>query len=182
MSIDPGINHTGYSHYRIDIAGQLKLTGYGAISPGSAAKELDDLERAGLITDGVMAHISRYKPAFVFLERPPNTIYYQGKCSPSMLIARAQNVFKVVGVTYAIFSHIRTKLGLRIIPIEPVKWQERSKAKRGDLAIKDWSLKLANSLISQLTNEIPCLKSDRDENIADAISMGYIAFQAGMAG
>lgn len=180
LALDPGIRHTGFSHWRIDDNGKLSLRSYGAVSV--ARDDMDDLERAGIMVDGVMAHVATKKPAFVFLERPPNTIYHQGKATPKFLIARAQSVFKVVGVTYAIACAIRRAVGLRTIPIDPVKWQERSVAGRGGLCIKDWSLKLANSLITQYTNEIPSLHSDRDENIADAISMGYIAFNKGMAG
>lgn len=180
LALDPGINHTGYAQYRIDERGKLSLPAFGAISVNG--KDMDDLDRAGLMVDGVVAHISQRKPAFIFLERPPNTIYHQGKSSPKLLIARAQNVFKVVGVAYSIAVRLRTFTGLNVIPVDPVKWQERSKAQRGGLDIKDWSIKLANSLIMQLSNETPQLHSDRDENIADAVSMGYIAFQAGMAG
>jgi hypothetical protein len=180
LSIDPGINHTGFAHYRIGMQGELSLKDYGAVS--LAKDGLDDLERAGIIVDTVMAHVNQKRPAFVFLERPPNTIYYQGKCSNAMLIARAQNVFKVVGITYAISVRVRPLTGLRLFPVEPVKWQERSPKKRLGLSIKDWSIKLANSIITQTTSNPANLGSERDENIADAISMGWIAFGLGMAG
>jgi hypothetical protein len=178
LSIDPGINHTGLATYKVE-DGKPKLITWSAISPN--AREECDIERAGFIVDSTQATVNLTKPAFVFLERPPNTIYYQGKSSPGMLIARAQSVFKVIGVTYAIAIRLRNFTGLKTILVDPVKWQERSKAKRDGLNIKDWSLRLANSLITQLTTEVANLHTERDINIADAICMGYIAFSKNMA-
>lgn len=176
LSIDPGINYTGLAVYKIDLQGNLRINKAVAIS----TPDCDDLERAGLIVEMVEAHIHTEKPAFLFLERPPNTIYYQGRLSPGAIIARAQSVFKVIGVTYAISARLRREVGLKVIPIDPVKWQERSKAKRDGLDIKDWSLRLANSLLQQISDISPSLHSNRDENIADAISMGYLAYQREM--
>ena len=180
LAIDPGINHTGFAHYKIGMQGELALRDYGAIS--LAKDDLDNLERAGIIVDSVMAHINEKRPAFMLLERPPNTIYYQGRLDMKNIIARAQNVFKVVGITYAISARVRTLTGFRCFPIDPAKWQERSPKKRLGLSIKDWSIKLANSIITQTTSNPANLGSERDENIADAISMGWIAFGLGMAG
>lgn len=179
LSLDPGINHTGFAHWRIDLQGNVRLSEFGAIS--SMIPSEDDLERASVIVENVVAHISTYKPAFIFLERPPSTVYYQGRLSPGMIVARAQSVFKVIGVTYAIAIRVRSLTGMRVFPVDPAKWQERSKKKRDGLSIKDWSLRLANTLITQCSDKVPDLRTAKDENIADAVSMGYIAYQTGMA-
>lgn len=98
-----------------------------------------------------------------------------------MLIARAQSVFKVIGVTYAIYVRFKELTGLNIFLVNPATWQERSKKLRGDLDIKDWSLKLANSVIANNSDQVPDLHTAADENIADAISMGYLSYRHGLA-
>jgi hypothetical protein len=178
LSLDPGINNTGFAFYRINDDHSLKLREYGVISPPDND---EPLIRVSDLVDQVFLHVTTKKPAFVFLERPPDTIYHQSRCHPAALVARAQSVFKVIGVTYSLYSRLRQLVGISIFPVDPVKWQERSSIKRGGLEIKDWSLKMANGIIATSSDSIPNLHTDRDENIADAISMGYISYSHGLA-
>lgn len=139
------------------------------------------MRRAVNIAEAVVAEIHTSRPAFVFLERPPDTIYYQGRLSPGMIVARAQNVFKVIGVTYALYARLIEMVGMTIFLIDPVTWQERSAKKRDGLDIKDWSLRMANNIIVNHSDHSPDLRTAADENIADAISMGYLSYRSGLA-
>ena len=98
-----------------------------------------------------------------------------------MLIARAQSVFKTIGVTYTLYTRLRRFTGVNVYLIDPVKWQERSAKARGELDIKEWSLRLANTLLATASTLEANLHTKRDENIADAICMGYRAYKAGLA-
>ncbi len=100
-----------------------------------------------------------------------------------MIIARAQSVFKTIGVTYSLYARLRQLMGISLYLVDPVTWQERSRKKREGLDIKDWSLQVANGIINHCTNPaIPGeLHTEKDKNIADAISMGYLAYMKGLA-
>lgn len=142
----------------------------------------EPIKRADWLADQVSWQVEKNKPGFVFLEKPPDTIYHQGRMSPGQLIARAQNVFKVVGVTYSLYTRISSRFPqVSLFLIDPVKWQERSSKARQGLEIKEWSLKLANSLIVAYGNAEANLHTKRDENIADAIAMGHISYNSGFA-
>lgn len=139
------------------------------------------MRRAVNITEALVAEVHTCRPAFVFLERPPDTVYYQGRLNPGQLVARAQSVFKVIGVTYAVYARLIEMVGISIFLVDPVDWQERSSKKREGLDIKDWSLRLANGIIANNSELAPTLRTEADENIADAISMGYLSYSRGLA-
>lgn len=178
LSLDPGINHTGLARYYINQDHSLQIREYLTISP---PENDEPLIRAEWIADRAALHVEQHKPAFVFLERPPDTVYHQSRLSQDMLIARAQSVFKTIGVTYTLYTRLRRFTGVNVYLVDPVKWQERSQKARGDLDIKEWSLRLANTLLATASNLEANLHTKRDENIADAISMGYRAYKAGLA-
>lgn len=181
LSIDPGIRHTGYARYRVTLTGTLELLDFGKISPG---EELDTYHRVSFITGSLQSYVETIKPAFAFVEHPPDTIYEQKKSDLKLLIARAQNVFKLVGVAYSIFTLLHS-LRVEVIPILPVHWQERSPKLRGNLDVKEWSLQLANILLEDgalnQSRRKAILQTKADENIADAICLGYRAFKLGLA-
>ena len=86
-------------------------------------------------------------------------------------MGRAQSIFKLAGVTYAIAATL-DMMGVEVIPVSPVEWQERSKKARTNLEIKDWSMALASGVMKAYAPATAQAELN-DHNICDAISIGY---------
>jgi len=175
LSIDPGINVTGFARYKITNTGQLQLLDFGAIKPPTSYKTL---EQVRYITGALKLYTTRHRFAWAFVENPPDTVYEGNKRGMNYMIARAQSIFKLVGVAYSIYQML-ADANVIVRPVLPAEWQERSKKKRGGEDIKSWSLGYANSVLQStdlnFTGRVPYLQSKIDENIADAISLGHLA-------
>lgn len=177
LSIDPGINVTGFSRYDVSLTGISKLVRYGAIIPPESE---NNYEQINYIVDSVSGFDKDFKPGFILVEQPPSTVYGGKQLSKDMLIARAQSVFKTVAVAASILATLRhTSRALRV-PILPVQWQENIKRHKG-LTSKEWSLREANKiLIADMQRPANTLHTKQDENIADSITMGRRVFDNGM--
>jgi hypothetical protein len=94
---------------------------------------------------------------------------------PERIVARAQSVFKTMGVTMGLLTGLRSNRLPDPVPFFPRHWEPSDKA-RGKRPIKEWSLDQANCLIRDFsdTDERVYLTTKKDENIADAICMGFI--------
>lgn len=179
MALDPGIKVTGYSFYYVDNSGTLRLKDYGCWKP---LEDGDEYLRVAWIADQAMAYVRSAGPGFTFLERPPDTVYNQGKGSKFksadyVAIARAQSVFKTMGVFYALHTILRTQTKTMIQPIYPVQW-ELSKKQRGNQEVKEWSREMANKITKEARPQDGVLN---EQNTADAITMGYFGYHRGYA-
>ena len=172
ISIDPGINHTGWAVYDVPLVGDFRLIDFNSFD----TTQEDRFLRIGEILDRAEGVLNQHRPSMAFLENPPDTVYEQ-KMPMKQIIARAQSVFKTVGVCYSIYTALRSRK-ITTFTILPVNWQVRSKAQRGGQDIKEWSLNLANCIIKQdLKHSQAILHTGREENIADAICLGYLAYR-----
>jgi hypothetical protein len=166
LCLDPGIGTTGYAVYR-SLPSKLSLTEYGGFSPDDT---LSEFARIQLIIDDVMRVIDKYRPQVAYMEQPPYTIYSPG--GRNQIIARAVSVFKTVAVCFSLFTAISRSTKTLVIPVLPSQWQLSPK-QRGKRDTKEWSLSVANGIIQREHFGREWLMTSRDENIADAISLGW---------
>lgn len=180
-AIDPGVNATGYAVYQTSLAGISKLIRYGAAVPPENFQT--EHERTAYIVDKLQSVLIEVESAFCYVEQPPFTLYNQKSLSNDRLIARAQSVFKTVAVCFSLLTMIRyLRLNRKCIPypLFPTQWQ-LSKKQRGGLDTKEWSLKIANVILTNDMARPPnVLHTAQDENIADAVVMGNLAFLNGL--
>lgn len=180
MFIDPGINCTGYCFIDTSIKKDklnIKILGFGSIEP-----IYDNVNgRSYEIAESIVAKISRYQVDYVISEYPPDTIYGYGRMSKSGIVARAQSIFKLFGVCHAIHTIIASNLRtVGFFTVLPNQWQD-SKKKRGGLGTKEWSLKMANVILSKhykhYRRDQVELETKKHENIADAVTMMYMVLK-----
>ena len=171
--IDPGINFCGYALYECELreddqAVVTRLKRSGCITHASKGKT--DLDRTLAIAEGVMLHLSSKKLRKVYIEEPPPTIYNQRGMNKSSLVARAQSIFRTVGVAYAVAQSFASSK----FPVEmlyPTSWQP-GKSTYAGLTVKEWSLNNANGIL-RMNNFDSVLKTHKDINEADAINQGH---------
>lgn len=176
-AVDPGVNVTGFSVFQTTLTGEHKLIRYGAAIPPE--QFVDEHQRTAYVVDKLGGIFNEVNPVFCYVEQPPFTLYGQKHLSKDGLIARAQSVFKTVAVCFSVLTYLRTKTKCIPMPILPSQWQASKKA-RNKLGTKEWSLMVANSvLVRDMQRPAGTLHTASDENIADAVSIGKIAFAAG---
>ena len=174
-AVDPGVNVTGFSVYKTAMNGTPQLIRYGSAAPPDMFES--EHERTAYVVDKLGAVFNEHAPAFCYVEQPPSTLYGQ-KGTKDMLIARAQSVFKTVAVCFSILTYLRIRTKIIGVPILPSQWQPSKKA-RNNLDTKEWSLLYANRILCTDMQRPPgTLHTQADENIADAVSIGKIAYIA----
>jgi hypothetical protein len=112
----------------------------------------------------------------VVIEEPPETVYKQKGRGVDYGIGRATSLFKTYAITHSVLAAIlAAEPRVKGYTILPVQWQPHYKRRDG-LSTKEWSLRHANVVLQkQGIHEL--LHTSDDENIADAISMGWILTQ-----
>lgn len=162
--LDPGSNVSGYAAYEHSRNGRrLKSTGFIDVKTKDGEDFLDKLRT---ITDLVLSKLCSFHRPWVWVEIPPFTLYEQKRSSKDMLIARAQSVFKTVGVAYSVLSVTRLDKNVaQTRAILPSQWQGGKRRENS----KVWSMRMANQIVTGFN-----LSSHRDQNLADAITMGYV--------
>jgi hypothetical protein len=173
-AIDPGINATGFAIYRNSLEGIAKLVQYGAAVPPANLE--DQHQRTAYVVDKIQGVLNPVGPAFCYVEQPPSTLYGQKSLGKDALIARAQSVFKTVAVCFSILTYLRLNTKCIPYPLFPSQWQLSKKQRQG-LGTKEWSLGLGNAILEKDMNRPSnTLHTKQDENIADAVVMGKLAY------
>lgn len=110
----------------------------------------------------------------VVMEEPPETVYGGGKgFGANYNIGRATKLFKTFAVAHAVLAAtVASHPRIKVYTVLPVQWQPSKKA-RGGLSTKEWSLRYANLILAKHGNGGD-LHTEDDENIADALAMGWI--------
>lgn len=174
LSVDPGINNTGWALHEISLTGVPKLINWGCISPPDLIEKTED--RIYAICWDVARMVNNFKVGFVLIEVPPSTIYGQKKTNAGGLIARAQDVFKTVAVAYSISTAVKILPTVKVECILPSQWQASPK-ERKRIATKAWSRFEANKILMHECGKGPNhFTTDKHENIADAIVLGRRCF------
>lgn len=169
LFVDPSVNYLGYAFYYASIKDSklhLELADSGCRE--SPCGPNDHLQvRCRSQRHFVSAIAKEQKPYSIYIETPPYTIYEQKGKSKDDVIARAQHVFKLIAVTYSIFAGLEESYTCH--PLLPSQWQVNKTSKSS----KEWSLQYAN-LVIRNSGSSRELRTKKDENEADAITMGNV--------
>lgn len=136
--------------------------------------------RSRYIVSILLQLISEHKVNKIVIECPNPAIYNltgaQGGAAAR--IQRTTAIFKLIAACYYCIAAI-TAANVQCLPISPGDWQPSKKQRLG-LDSKPWSLWHANTYISAVKYNHRNLRTKDDENIADAINLGYFFVVAGM--
>lgn len=174
MFVDPSIVNMGLAIYECRSDGKELISKlvYSEVVSRDTADEPMNI-RCRTMYRYVTAKARELKPARIYIEVPPDTLYEQGKLDRNGLIARASSVAKLHAVTYSIFAALADMPDVRAFPILPVEWEVVRGKKAGPGGAKAWSLRYANIILLQ--NKIgKTLKEGVHQNEADAITMGDV--------
>lgn len=172
LFVDPSIDCTGYSAWELSDT-TVRLLAFGAINALKSDQRLTD--RVSYMVDCVRIQRDAHACKWVCVEQPPQTIYGYQQMAPERIVARAQSVFKTVAVAMSILSSLRENKRPDPVAFFPRHWELSPKA-RGNRPVKEWSMDQANILIRDYSVDRESriyLTTKKDENIADAICMGW---------
>ena len=173
LSIDPGLTCTGWAVFRMNEG--VRLSACGKVRSEDFMETDESLpRRLAPILDAMCGVCNQHKPAVVVVEQPPQTIYKAKMLKKEMIIAKAQSVFKTFAVCAGLLAALRNLEKVQLVTtVLPVQW-EYGKTKRGGLDVKAWSMKMANEIIDLSGNTVSWLRTQEDQNVADAITMGFL--------
>jgi len=169
--VDPGIDETGlciYEHKRIGKnLYERKILHCKRILPISEKGSLQ--QRSLEIMDNLSSNLLNCR--IVIIEQPPQTIYNSRVSTKKMIIARAQNVFKLFFVVGFLICGLQTRTDLKckVYSVIPKQWQPGKKQRNG-LDIKKWSLNNAQKIL--MDQNFPLNQCKVSSDVADAISIG----------
>ncbi len=173
LFVDPSINKLGIAIYRCTSEDGKTLV--HKLIKSECHVDID----TSVSTDIRCRNMYRYVKAIVneneckkvYIEIPPDTIYEQKRLTKDDVIARAASICKLNAVTYSIFAHL-----VDTVPchgILPAQWEVR----KGQGGAKLWSLNYANLILRQNKIVRELREGTKDQNEADAITMGDIVIR-----
>lgn len=179
LFIDPSIRRTGVAVYHCKLGDDGQQLQYQVIDHG-LVKPIQDYDNEELyksvqaIADQVKAYVIRYKVKHVWIEQPAQTVHGSNGMNRMAIVARAQSVFKLFAAWGGLINMLM-EANCEIHPVLPLQWEPSKKARKGQ-PIKEWSLEHASLCLHRfaVSDRIQKLTTSDDENIADAINMGYV--------
>lgn len=182
LFIDPGINTSGAAVYRCEEQGGKVVSNLLHWDGVDVEKEdMGTWDRVLLMMGRLETWANQYDVRGIFIEEPPGTIYQGGRMQKgniNHLIGRAQKVFKTVSVCYGLLGLFHKRASCEVRTFFPNAWEPHFSHRKG-LSPKDWSLWHANLVLTNrdIRGVTKPLKTQREENIADAINQGYFLIQ-----
>lgn len=180
LSLDLSMAATGYCVLRCYSDGDIEIAKAGLLSTD---KDSEDEDRICKLAWDVaaLARLIDMNPHKVFsVIEKPRAAYGGKKTSFRSQLAKGNSLFKVFMAYGAVFHELRKTCG-KCIQISPVQWE--SKIKQKGRNIKEVSLELANKRLQGKRVSVNgisrslSLETKLDQNIADAINIGFYAWQ-----
>lgn len=175
LALDTALATTGYAIYLVSSRNNFMfwLERFGTINTNSESVTDDTDSRVRFVLQEVEKLIEKHDINFLLSEEPSETIY--GCRIPNVLIGRATAIMKLVAAVYGIVGWAY-KSNLYCRTVNPTSWQSQlfGKLKKG--TSKKTSLKYANDILKHL-GYLTKLKTKEEENIADAICIGFSAIR-----
>lgn len=191
LFVDPSINTAGFCVYdeepRIGSNEEAKKykwhpTLFGCLQSEEGASTIDKCRTIGCLLKQIK---KEKRVTHAYIEVPAEVVYMEDilkqpvERARALIMARASRVMKLFAAAHY-YIGILTELGVTCKTILPVQWQTHKTQRKGR-DTKQWSLDHANALLRS-EGFRTVLKTEKDENTADAINMGYAVLILGRAG
>lgn len=171
LFLDPSANTTGFSIYSItesrsSLGYNYELNRFGLFESPTLFNLNEAINRMyGHITC-LVKEVGNIQA--IVVEIPE--VVYAGKASPQTILSRAASLMDTTSVA-AMFYSFGLFNKINVATVKPREWQT-GKLRPRKVSSKVWSLTTANSILAGIGSNRK-LGTAKDENIADAIAMGY---------
>lgn len=175
LCIDTASRVTGYAVFYVSAESfSFKLPDFGIVDTSSTDFGTDTDSRVRSLLSQIGTIACRHGVNCYVIEEPPETIY-GWKASPKVgIVGRAAKMFKVVSAAYGLVG-MCFSIGAYCRVVKPIHWQ-KGQAKNLGKSSKSWSVSEANAVLKHLKINRK-LKTQDDENIADAINIGIFSIK-----